>query len=98
MYKLFNVTVVLLYTGTADLQSDVQTDIVEQKEEDHIHSPTAGSGSDDPSSKLSESQYTHVHKLLGTHPPQPIVEESSERHHYSSKHAFFLKSESITWC
>ena len=50
-----NLTVVLLYTGTADLQSDVQTDIVEQKEEDHIHSPTAGSGSGDPSSILSES-------------------------------------------
>ena len=34
---------------------------------------------------------------IGTHPPQPIVEEPSDRHHYSSKHAFFLKSESITW-
>ena len=58
VHKLFNVTVVLLYTGIADLKSDVQTDIVEQKEEDHIHSPTAGSGSGDHSSILSESQYT----------------------------------------
>ena len=36
------------------------------KEEDlstEIHSPTANSG-DDPSSILSESQYTHVHKLF----------------------------------
>ena len=57
-YKLFNVTVVLLYTGIADLKSDVQTDIVEQKGEDHIHPPTAGSGTGDPSSILSESQYT----------------------------------------
>ena len=34
---------------------------------------------------------------IGTHPPQPIVEEPSVIHHYSSKHAFFLKSESIIW-
>ena len=65
VHKLSNVTVVLLYTGAADLQSDVQTDIVEQEEEDHIHPPIAGSGSGDPSSILSESQYTHVHKLTG---------------------------------
>ena len=64
VHKLFNVTVVLLYTGIVDPKSDVQTDIVEQKEEDHIHSPIAGSGSGDPSSILSESQYTHVHKLF----------------------------------
>ena len=63
-YCLVNVTVILLYTGTADLQSDVQTDIVERKEEDHIRPPTAGAGSGDPSSILSESQYTHVHKLF----------------------------------
>ena len=57
-------TVVLLYTGTADLQSDVQTDVVKRKEEDHIHSPTAGAVSGDPSSILSESQHTHVYKLF----------------------------------
>ena len=34
---------------------------------------------------------------IGTDPPQPIVEEPSVIHHYSSKHAFSLKSESITW-
>ena len=64
VHKLFNVTVVL-YTGAADLKSDVQTDIVEQKEEDHIYPPTVGAGSGDLSSILSESQYTHVHKLTG---------------------------------
>ena len=30
----------------------------------YIHSPTASSGAGDPSSILSESQYTHVHKLF----------------------------------
>ena len=54
----------VLYTGAADLQSDVQTNIVERKEEDHIHSSTAGAGSGDPSSILSESQCTHVHRLF----------------------------------
>ena len=37
------------------------------REEDlirYIHLPTAGAGSGDPSSILSESQYTHVHKLF----------------------------------
>ena len=67
-------TVVLLYTGTADLQSDVQTDIVEQTEEDHIHSPTAGAGSGDPSSILSESQYTHVHRLFNVTGVLPSIQ------------------------
>ena len=42
----------------------VKESVVEQKEEDHIHPPTAGAGSGDPSSILSESQYTYVHKLF----------------------------------
>ena len=28
--------------------------------------------------------------IIGTHPPQPINEEPSEKHHYSSKHTFSL--------
>ena len=53
------VIVVLLYTGTADLQSKLQVEMAELKEEDLSSdscSPTpAGTG--DPSCILSESQY-----------------------------------------
>ena len=43
---------------TMESPEDHETAVVEQKEEDHIHPPMAGSGSGDPSSILSESQYT----------------------------------------
>ena len=56
------VIVVLLYTGTADLQSKLQVEMAELKEEDlssDICSPTpAGTG--DPSSILSESHSTYM--------------------------------------
>ena len=64
VHMLFSqcVIMVLLYTGTADLQAEVD----ELKEEDlssDTDLPTRG-GTGDPSSILSESQYTHVHKLF----------------------------------
>ena len=60
------VIVVLLYTGTTDLQSKTQAAMAELKEEYLLSdtcSPTP-TGTGDPSSILSESQYTHVHKLF----------------------------------
>ena len=59
-------TVVLLYTGSADQQTKSQIMKVAVLKEEDLPSdtapPTASTG--DPSSILSESQYTHVHKLF----------------------------------